>query len=182
MELLGVPEDWNEYYNIDVNYSNGTSGYVPYPGHNGNPYVAYGSGAYMFTFSIKSGINVSATNPNVVWQKKSGETEVPMKDEAEDVPEEAAIAAIPEDSTPIAAVLEEEEEPAIEVVELQASTKEEITTVAVKEVVEQVEVKATEEKEEVSVIQQVCDTIKKLVCGAEVHLNSSRKYGMRGTL
>ena len=72
LEILGVPDDWNEYYDIKVEYAFNFVDFVAYDGHDGKKYEAFGSGAYKFTISIKAEVN--ATNTNVVWHK---ETDVP---------------------------------------------------------------------------------------------------------
>ena len=208
LEILGVPSDWNEYYDIEVQYSNGGD-FVPYQGHNGEKYMAYDSGAYKFIFTIHDGINTSATNPNVVWFKKALETkpEVPDPDEGEEpgeseepgegeepgeTPETPETPEVPE--TPEAPEAPEtfevpeggdEEEVAVAL-----STEEVIDTVkASKEATNNMEalqlqnqVVETLAEEQTDNLRNVCDRIKQLACGAEVQLKSYRKYGMRGTL
>ena len=172
LELLGVPEDWNEYYDIDIKYSDGGE-YLPFEGTDGNPYIAYNSGDYMFTFTIKSDINTSATNPNVVWLKK---TEVTPPDEGADEPETPPAPENPAPEAPVTSsykTITAEEEVEVEVVE-------EVIAETPCEKQEVSEKKA--EKPEVTAIQQVCDRLEKLVCGAEVQIKSFRKYNLRGTL
>ena len=77
--LLKLPEDWEEYCDVKVEYSADFSaeGYVAYEGYdNGDGlkwYLAHGAGAYRFTIEIKSGINVNASNPSVVWNDGSAD-------------------------------------------------------------------------------------------------------------
>ena len=181
IELLGMPEDWFEYIDLEIKYSANNDGlYAAYAGHNGNPYVAYESGSYVFTFTIKQGINVSISNPNVVWLKESGETEVPMDDdeEIEEIEaEEETVLALADECVELVC-----EEAAAEVEE---EVLEEVLPAPEVQNVPQA-VAASEsvavQDPAIAALQQVCDRIKKLVCGAEVQMNSSKKYGMRGTL
>lgn len=171
LEYLGVPEDWNEYYDIDVKYSNGGE-YVPFLGTDGEPFLATDAGNYMFTFSIKSGINTSATNPNAVWVKKAdltppttdGDTQTPDPD-PDQTPEPTSHKAVKKS-------VQQTEEAAEEIIGQIVDT--------VKK-----EVKTTEKsiiRTQPTQIEQVCDRLNKLVCSAEVQFKSYRKFSMRGTL
>ena len=173
LEMLGVPADWNEYYDINVMYSNGGE-FVKYEGYEGNPYIAYGFGSYKFTFAIKSGINTSLTNPNVVWIKSSGETEVPSMLNPED---EGGYSAEDEEEIPVKKtvrkpvvteeeVLETVENIEVENTEIRQPTVQTVTVVTASE----------------RAIRQVCDRLKQLSYGAEINLQSFRKYSMRGTI
>ena len=180
LEMLGVPSDWNQYYDINVLYSDGGD-YRPYEGYEGNPYIAYGFGSYKFTFSIKSGINTSITNPNVVWLKSSGDTEIPVKEkpetpsEAPSTPAEEATFSLPVRKQQKAVEIQEE----TELTEVKAEeTATETETVTATETVA-IETAATAAEK---VIRQVCDRLKQLTYGAEINLQSFRKYSIRGTL
>ena len=172
LKLLGVPSDWNEYYDIEVKYSNGEE-YEPYVGHEGNPYVAYKSGTYMFTFAIKQGVNVIPSIPNAVWLKNSGETEIPSRLEAEQ-----SLEAEPEIAPAPPAVI-----PALIREELRAEEEEVVPEIAEEVALGgQPAVRAAVKSEAVVALEQVCGKIKELVCGAQVQTDSFRKFSMRGTL
>ncbi|MDE6442179.1 MAG: hypothetical protein K2L12_05465, partial [Clostridia bacterium] len=57
----GLPEDWDQYYDIQVSYAADFENYVEYAGYNGDPYKAYAAGAYRFNISIKSELNTGKT-------------------------------------------------------------------------------------------------------------------------
>ena len=74
-ELLKLPENWEEYCDIKIEYSaNFSSDYVVYEGND-----LIGAGAYKFTIEFKAGINTNPTNPSVVWDDGSADddTEAP---------------------------------------------------------------------------------------------------------
>ena len=161
LAMIGVPEDWAEYYTIEVMYAKNFIVYTAYEGHDGNPYEAYGAGGYKFVFDIISGINTNKDMPNVVWLKSSGQIEVPVIEESEqpeEKPQVAAYSAVEE----VPVVFTAEEEVVGEVVE--------------EKVVSHVEeVKTQTVKHTPTVVEVVCDRLKKLSYGAELQLKS-RKY------
>ena len=73
MDMLTLPEGWEEYVDITVLYSSNYIAYEEYKGYDAGDglkwYLARGAGAYQFRIAIKSGINTNANNPSVVWLK-----------------------------------------------------------------------------------------------------------------
>lgn len=163
LAMLGVPEDWAEYYTIDVMYAKNFVVYTAYAGHDGNPYEAYGAGGYKFVFDIISGINKNKDNPNVVWLKPSGEIEVPVVDDVETPSPEEQPATQPAKKALIKLSAEEEVEEEI------CKTVEETTAKQVKTTDTQTE------NHTPTVVEVVCDRLKELAYGAELQLKS-RKY------
>ena len=76
-DMLKLPDGWEEYCNVLVSYASNYLVFLPYEGYdNGDGlkwYLAHGAGAYRFTIEIKSGINVNASNPSVVWNDGSAD-------------------------------------------------------------------------------------------------------------
>ncbi len=176
-EVLGLPEDWNEYYTIKILYADNFVDYKDYKGYEGDPYTAFGSGAYKFTFTIKTGINPTVTNPNVVW-KTTGTNPPVSGGPAESGPSESG----PEASAPEGESLEAPT--AASFVSVYSEEIEEST--AIVEETEEVKLVKAEIKEtakqEVKVdgdvhVQEVCDRLKELAFGAEPQIKSFRKRG-----
>ena len=179
-EDLVLPENWEEYLTIRVMYSSiFAGGFVDYEGHNGNPYEAYGAGAYKFVVSIKDGINVNPKNPSVVWKTVTGTT--PPADSGEGGENETT-------STPGTGETPEGE-PSESEVTVQTIAIETVidyvfeVPVEVATVVETVEVPAVSQAHtteahvvRVTVAQQICDRVKELTYCAQVQLRAFRKF------
>ena len=173
-ELLNLQEDWDQYFTITVMYAKNFVLFSTYEGYNGNRFAAYGAGAYRFMFNIIPGINKNDTNPSVVWLKNSyvAPPEVTEPDEDEGLGGEEA--ETPDNQA-------ETESIAQFALAEQATEAVAVAPAVVKaESVEEpaVEVATAEGKPDIakSVVQQVCDRIKNLVYGAQIHLQSHRKY------
>ncbi len=163
--MLKLPDNWEEYIDINVLYASNFITFVTYGGHNGNPYEAYGAGAYKFVVSFKDGINVNKNNPSVIWAKSSSGELLPT------VPVNEATKLLKNDTTE--AVKELAKAPAKKVVAAEEVAIETVTveeTKTVPAVRPHAEAPAT-----VTEIQRVCDRIKRLVCCTESQLKDFRK-------
>lgn len=159
LSALKLPENWEEYISINVLYASNFITFVNYEGHDGNPYEAYGAGAYKFVLSFKDGINTynifdsSKSQINVAWAKPSIDEEEPPVPPAvdEEVPDEEEPAALLPEEEVIAEVIEETAQPQTVVEQASTqSTARRCTEFA----------KATE-------VQHVCDRIKRIICCTE---------------
>ncbi len=161
LAMLNLQDDWAEYFTITVMYAKNFTTFDVYEGHNGNPYEAYGAGAYRFIFTLKSSINTNPDNPSVVWLKSNGETVPPVVPEEPEVEETEAL----------------EEVKAVKTVEKPVAVVEEATA-QTEEVVETPVISRAAKAESVNFeyAQQISDRIKKLTMGAQIHLQSFKKY------
>ncbi len=151
-------------------YASNFISFVNYEGHDGNPYEAYGAGAYKFVVSFKEGINTynifdsSKSQINVAWAKSSGGEllPVPPVPDNEETPEL--------DVPPMVT-----ESPEIFVSECDVSDKGE--EVFVVETVQSVSATRAKVREIAAVtpVQHVCDRIKRLVFCTETQLKDFRK-------
>lgn len=187
LEMLGVSEDWNEYYDIKVQFADNFVDFKDYYGYEGNPYVTFGSGAYKFSFSIKSGINTTATNPNVVWAKNADGTEPPddsgvpdTPDTDEDSDNSDSSEANGDADISVAAFVEFCE--ISEVAEELSDETEEESVAEIKCV--KAESNVTAKQAVNNSVQEVCDRLKELAFGAESRIKFFRKYPSctRGTV
>ena len=182
-EDLILPENWEEYLTIRVMYASGFGAFVDYPGHNGNPYEAYGAGAYMFVVAIKDGINVNAKNPSVVWKSSSssttpggsGEGEGPSETDKPEVnpPEGPAEGEDPSETdkpevNPPEGGETEEQAIAVTVIDCEESSVSSSTAVSYAH--------TESHAVRVTVAQQICDRVKKLTYCTQTQLSSFRKY------
>ena len=181
-DLLTLQEDWEEYFTITIMYAKNFILFSQYDGYNGEPFTAYGAGAYRFIFNIIPGLNKNASNPSVVWLKSAVVTpEPPESDEdvvdpgeEEKVPETPEVPEVEE----IAQVLSLSEEPVTAIVEELAPVAEELVETADTVEIEETVAPAATEKEDITVttVQDVCDRIKELTYGAQIKMYSFRKY------
>ena len=155
--------------------------------YEGNPYVTFGSGAYKFSFSIKSGINTTATNPNVVWANNADGTEPPVDSGVPDTPdtdEDSDNSDNPEangDADISAAAFVE----FCEISEVTEELSDEIEEESVAEIkCVKAESNVTAKQAVNNSVQEVCDRLKELAFGAESRIKSFRKYPSctRGTV
>lgn len=169
LDLLDVPEYWKEYYEIKVKYASDFVNFVDYAGYEGDAYTAFGSGAYKFTFAIKSGINTTVTNPNVVWAKPTDAPKPPEESGGEETPgggEETPV--VPDEpETP-----SEPEEEVVTVSEEPAKVKNTKVVKTESSLIQKVKIP----------VQEVCDRLNELAMCAQSQ-QSFRKYNCtRGTI
>ena len=168
LSMINLREDWEEYFTISIQYAKNLVVFGAYPGHNGNPFEAYGAGAYKFIFTIRPEINVNPKNPSVVWliggtAADDKEEELPELQSDEPEVEEIALSQ------------ELFEEP---VLSLNATTVDRQNVEVEEEVVKHQSASVATNKADitVSVAQQICDRVKELTYGAQIQLSSYRKY------
>ncbi len=157
LAMLNLQEDWAEYYTITVMYAKNFTTFDKYEGHDGNPYEAYGAGAYKFVFSILTDINTNAKNPSVAWLVKGSSTSAKTQKVHREV-----------DAPVSTAVKETAVIPAPETVE-EVETADAVTAA-------KVPVTQKTQSTAVTAVQQVCDRIKKLTYGAQLTMPAFRKY------
>ena len=182
---LVLPENWEEYLTIKVYYASNTA-YVEYEGYNGDIFTAYGAGRYMFAISIKEGINIDVNNPSVVWKTSAGGEELPGTGDG-GASETPGTGDGEEGETPDTGNGEESETPETEAPEAVAFILAEEVAVLAVEIPEAVEAEEEVQAEQVrtsaevpavrvTVAQQICDRVKELTYGAQIHLTATRKY------
>ena len=191
LEILGVPEDWNEYYDIRIQYAENFIEYTDYYGYEGDRYLAFGSGAYKFTLSIKTGINTTVTNPNVVWASRNSDvTEPPETPGVPDTPDEGGEdegSQTPEPSyaleaAPVPTGIATDEVPEAAAVLSATGEEKPVTKKEVKCVM--TESNLVLHREVKVPVKEVCERLKELAFCAESHIKSFRKYLIctRGTV
>ena len=175
LELLGVPEDWNEYFDIKVEYADNFVDYQLYTGYEGDLYKAFGAGAYKFTFAIKAGINTSVTNPSVAWRVNG--TTAPSVPEG---PGDGDTDGDTDGDSGVPATYSFRAKAPVKVAVYSEETEE--ITEAFEETVETVEfadaeieiTTTTQQAKDVRALE-VCDRLKELALGAEAHIKSLKR-------